>query len=146
MPTYDYFISYNKNDLRHARRIATLVKNAGLKCWWQNEDSRQEYANEIKAAINSSTAFLVLLSPFSAESEWVGKEILNAIRLHSSKKLKILPIVCEDLPKEDYDYFYQILGNFNWLFLKDYPSDKELIFAMTSQVNIKLREHGKSST
>ena len=57
MPTYDYFISYNKNDLRHARRIATLVKNAGLKCWWQNEDSRQEYANEIKAAINSSTAF-----------------------------------------------------------------------------------------
>lgn len=146
MPTYDYFISYNKNDLRHARRIATLVKNAGLKCWWQNEDSRQEYANEIKAAINSSTAFLVLLSPFSAESEWVGKEILNAIRLHSSRKLKILPVVCEDLPKEDYDYFYQILGNFNWLFISKYASDKELINDITSQVGLHVKDHSVNST
>ena len=146
MPSYDYFISYNKNDLKHARRIATLVKNAGLKCWWQNEDSRQEYANEIKTAIDSSSAFLVLLSPSSAMSEWVGKEILNALRLHSSRRLKILPVVCEELPKEDYDYFYQILGNFNWLFLSKYASDKELIHDITSQVGLRVKDHSVNST
>ena len=146
MHLYDYFISYNKNDLRYARKIATLVKSVGLKCWWQNEDSKQEYANEIKSALHSSCAFVVLLSPSSAQSEWVGKEILNAIRHYSHGTLKILPIVCEELNKSDYDYFYQILGNFNWLFLSKYSSDKELIHDITSQVGLRIKDKSSNST
>lgn len=142
---YDFFISYNKRDAKVAAKMAAIIKGSGLSCWWQGENSRQEYAIEIQNGIDNSEVFLVLLSAGSAESEWVGKEILRAIRLHSTVGYAILPIVVDELSKGDYAYFHQILGNFNWLFLKDYPSDKELIFAITSQVNIKIREHGKNS-
>ncbi len=143
MSKYDFFISYNQNDLKHAKRIATLIKNGGLNCWWQNEDSKQEYAEEIREAIKASAAFIVLLSQHSACSEWVGKEMLDAIRLHTCAGLKILPVVCEELERTDYDYFHHILGDFNWLFLKDYDSDKELIRAIANQVSMKLK--GKSA-
>ncbi len=142
---YDFFISYNKRDAKVAARMAAIIKGSGLTCWWQGENSRQEYAVEIQNGIDNSAAFLVLLSSGSAESEWVGKEILRAIRLHSLLGYSILPIVVDELSNEDYAYFHQILGNFNWLFLKDYGSDKDLIFAITGQVNIKLRERGANS-
>ena len=142
---YDLFISYNKSDLRHAKRLATLIKNAGLKCWWQSEDSKQEYAAAIHEAIRSSRAFLVLLSHGSAASEWVGKEILDAIRLYTTDGLKILPIATEQLARADYDYFHHILGNFNWLFLQDYASDKELIDTVTAQLSIKIKDRSTNS-
>ncbi len=142
---YDFFISYNKNDIKHARRIATLIKTGGLSRWWQSENSSQEYANKIREAINVSEAFIVLLSKSSAESEWVGKEILDAIRLHSVNQLKILPIVVDELDESTYDYFHHILGDFNWLFLKEYSSDKELIRAIVDQVNMKLKKDSSDS-
>ncbi|MBQ8907992.1 MAG: TIR domain-containing protein [Clostridia bacterium] len=142
---YDFFISYNKRDAKIAARIAAIIKGSGLTCWWQGENSRQEYAVEIQNGIDNSEAFVVLLSAGSAESEWVGKEILRALRLHSLGGYSILPIVVDDLSDGDYAYFHQILGNFNWLFLKDYDTDRELIFAMTGQVNIRLRERGANS-
>lgn len=142
---YDFFISYNKADARHAKRIASVIKSSNLKCWWQAEDSKQEYALEIREAIKDSAAFIVLLSHDSAASEWVGREILDAIRIYSDESLKILPIAVEELSKRDYDYFHQILGNFNWLFLKDFASDKELIVAITSQVSMRLKEKSINS-
>ncbi len=142
---YDFFISYNKKDLKHARRISSIIKSSSLHCWWQGEDSKQEYALEIKEGLELSEAFIVLLSDGSASSEWVGKEILLAIRLHATCGLKLLPIVVDELSEVDYRYFHQLLGNFNWLFLKDYDSDRELIRAITSQVNIRLGEFGENS-
>lgn len=142
---HDFFISYNKRDAKIAARIAAVIKGSGLSCWWQGENSRQEYALEIQNGIDNSSAFLVLLSAGSAESEWVGKEILRAIRLHSLEGYAILPIVVDELSPGDYAYFHQILGNFNWLFLKDYASDKDLIFTITSQVNVKLRNLSANS-
>lgn len=135
---YDFFISYNKNDKKHASRVAKLIKSSGLERWWQEEYSQQEYAQKIKEGIDASKAFVVLLSASSAESEWVGKEILYALRRHSIVGLKILPIVVEELSENDYDFFHHILGDFNWLFVKDYGSDRELIRAISKQVDIKL--------
>ena len=142
---YDFFISYNKRDAKTAKRLANIIKSSGLRCWWQGEYSKQEYAIEIKNGLESSQAFIVLLSEGSANSEWVGKEILQAIRLHAMQGLKLLPLVIDELSDVDYRYFHQLLGNFNWLFLKNYESDKELITAITSQVNIRLGELGENS-
>ena len=143
--SYDFFISYNSADVEQAKRISAVIKSNGLTCWWQKENSRQEYALEIKAALNASDTFIVLLSGSSAASEWVGREILAAIRLYSEKHTKILPIVVGELEKKDYDYFYHLLGMFNWLFLDKIADNKELIRAITTQVGIKLKEKSTNS-
>lgn len=145
MKKYDFFISYNSNDASHAKRLSTIIKNNDLNCWWQKDDSKQEYAVEIHEAIRSSYAFIVLLSPNSAGSEWVGREIFEAIRLYTDGKLKILPIVVEDLTKNDTEFFHHILGKFNWLFLSDYSNNRDLIVAITNQVNVSLKEKSTNS-
>ena len=142
---YDFFISYNSADLSHAKKIAMLIKSNGLTCWWQQENSKQEYAVEIKNAIERSGAFLVLLSKTSAASEWVGREILYAIRLYAEKKIKILPIVVGELSKSDYSYFHHLIGMFNWLFLDAFHEPGELIQAISSQVGIPLKAKSENS-
>ncbi len=143
--SYDFFLSYNKNDAREAGRLATLIKSYDLSVWWQGENSKQEYALAIREAIGRSTAFLVLLSAGSAASEWVGREILEALRLHAHGEIKILPIVVDELDTADETYFHQILGNFNWLFLKNIRGNRELITAITDQVSIRLRSKRENS-
>lgn len=142
---YDFFISYNKNDIAYAKRIRNQFRNNRLKYWWQGENSKQEYAKEISEGLASSSSFIVLLSNESAKSKWVGIEILDAIRLHISGELKILPIVVEELGQEEANYFHQILGNFNWLFFKDFASDNELILAIINQLDIKLTSTNAAS-
>jgi SAM-dependent methyltransferase len=143
--SYDFFISYNSADLSHAKKIAMLIKSNGLTCWWQNEDSKQEYAIEIKNAMERSAVFIVLLSPSSAASEWVGREILYAIRKYAEKSIKILPIVVQELSEADYSYFHHLIGMFNWLFLDTFTEQGDLIHAITSQVGIALKSKSENS-
>lgn len=143
--TYDFFISYNKADLVHAKRIVMLLKSNGLSCWWQAEDSKQQFEFEIKNAIENSSVFIVLLSHSSAESEWVGREILHALRMCTQGRMKILPIVVENLSPEDENYYKHIIGKFNWLFLDKLTEQSDLLNTITSQVDMRLKLKSENS-
>lgn len=84
------FISYSRKDIDFARKLAGDLEKAGYDVWWDLTDLRggDDWVRVIPAAIESSTFFLVVLSPNSAASDWVAKEYTQALNLRK----KIIPI------------------------------------------------------
>ena len=69
------FLSYARDDLRRARKVAEALETAGHEVWW---DSRlkggSEYSHEIDEALKAADAVVVLWSKVSVHSEWVRDE------------------------------------------------------------------------
>ena len=88
------FISYSRRDLTFVEQLAADLKEAGLDVWY--DLSRLEggvrWSRAIEKAIRDSQYMIVVLSPDSAELEWVEKEFLFASGL-SSLKGKIIPLL-----------------------------------------------------
>ena len=103
----DIFISYSSKDREKADQLTELLASAGLSVWIDQSsiDAATSWSAEIVDAINSCSAFIVLLSPHSIESHNVIKEV----SLASEKRKKILPLDLEPitLPRE---LEYQLAG------------------------------------
>jgi serine/threonine protein kinase len=86
------FISYSRRDKQFAEQLTEHLSSSGFTVWI---DSKIEYGDtwfkEIDEAIKTCTAFLLVMSPDSYESEWVQKEILLAKRY----KKPIFPLLLE---------------------------------------------------
>lgn len=104
---HDIFISYSSKDCEKAEQLTELLVSAGLSVWIDQSalDVATSWSAEIVDAINSCSAFIVLLSPNSIESHNVIKEV----SLASEKRKKILPLDLEPitLPRE---LEYQLAG------------------------------------
>lgn len=82
------FISYSRNDEQVMRRIVTFLRRRGIKVWVDNEGlipGTPVWEAEIEKAIIGSYAVVVVLSPDSRASEWVGREISFAE--HNRKRI-----------------------------------------------------------
>lgn len=84
------FISYSRRDKEYAVLLTDHLKKHGFEVWI---DARIEYGdtwfNEIEDAINECSAFLLVMTPDSKQSEWVQKEILLAKR----RKKPLFPLL-----------------------------------------------------
>jgi hypothetical protein len=85
------FISYSRKDIDFVRKLAGDLEKAGYDVWWDITDLRggDDWVRQIPEAIRLSQFFLVVLTPDSAESEWVRKEYTQALSLRK----KIIPIM-----------------------------------------------------
>lgn len=103
----DIFISYSSKDREKAQQLTELLASAGLSVWIDHSalEVSTSWSAEIVDAINSCSAFIVLLSRHSVESHNVIKEV----SLASEKRKKILPLDLEPttLPRE---LEYQLAG------------------------------------
>lgn len=74
------FISYSKNDIRFARYIRQLLQAEGFKVWMDEQQlfPSQRWWQTIEKNIDTCAAFIVIMSPNSAASDWVEREILCA--------------------------------------------------------------------
>jgi len=88
---HQVFISYSRKDVDFARKLAGDLEKAGYDVWWDISDLRggDDWVRVIPAAIAASQYVLVVLSPNSAESEWVEKEYTQALSLRK----KIIPLL-----------------------------------------------------
>lgn len=88
----DIFISYSHKDTKYAHSFADRLQGMGFDVWI---DERLDYGSawpqEIQKQLDSCTAFIVIMSPRSFESEWVQNELSRAKRL----KKKIFPLLLE---------------------------------------------------
>lgn len=91
----DVFISYAKADAKKAARIAELLEERGVRCWIAPRDVKPgaSYGDEIIRGIETSSAFLLVLSSASNESDFVAREVERAI----SKKKAVLPVRIENV-------------------------------------------------
>lgn len=87
----DIFISYNREDIDQARRIAEALVADDFAVWWdQTLQAGQTYDEVTEAALRGAKAVIVLWSPRSVVSRWVRAEATLADRAKT-----LLPITIE---------------------------------------------------
>lgn len=121
------FISYSNADCKKVNEIVHAIEFYGVGCWFQPKDSKLDYAAEIDKGIAGSKAFVVFISNASVRSFMVKNEITRAInQLSEDPDYRIIPIIIEDIPLEDFHRLIVLLGSVNWIFAKDHYSEYEL--------------------
>lgn len=88
------FISYAREDAAQAQQLAAGLERAGFTVWLDRERMRAgSFSDQLDRAIARCDVFLLLLSPSSARSTYVNRELHVAADDHDRP---ILPVVIEE--------------------------------------------------
>jgi len=84
------FLRYSSNDKLFARKLATELKNQGIKVLIDESEIKVgvSVVDKIREAIDSSDYLAVILSPQSVDSKWLKKEVETAMERETRKKDK----------------------------------------------------------
>jgi hypothetical protein len=75
----DVFLSYAREDLDRARRLATAIEGLGWSVWWDRKiPAGRTFADVIDEALKQARCVIVLWSRESVKSEWVREEADDA--------------------------------------------------------------------
>ena len=85
------FISYSKKDIEFARHVRALLKAENFPVWMDEEgiSGGDQWEKTIETNLSGASAFLIIMSPSSRESDWVRRELLLAEKL----KKPIFPVL-----------------------------------------------------
>lgn len=89
------FISYARADgASAAAQLRAQLMRAGYTVWRDIEDMQGglEWVEQLRAALREVDAVIVLLTPSSAASKWVGREWDNALALRK----RVIPLLIQD--------------------------------------------------
>ncbi|HMV46359.1 MAG TPA: toll/interleukin-1 receptor domain-containing protein [Blastocatellia bacterium] len=94
------FISHSGKEPRLARRLATILRQAGFRVWdaYSNLYPGDNWAKLTAQALEESQAMVVLLTPESLESRWVQSEIEYALG-NKNYAWRLIPVLVGD-PKQ----------------------------------------------
>jgi len=81
-PPTEIFLSHSSTDHQFATRIGEVLQEHGLPYWYSQRDivGAQQWHDEIGKALARCDWFLLILSPASAASKWVRRELFYALR------------------------------------------------------------------
>jgi hypothetical protein len=86
------FISYSHDDKGYAHRLAEALEQEGLSAWIDDRiDYGTQWPDIIEEHLDSSSAFVVIMTPRSHQSNWVKNELSRAQR----KGKPIYPLLLE---------------------------------------------------
>ena len=69
------FLSYAREDVDAAKRLADCITKAGHEVWWDRHiHGGSRFTNEIDRALRNAESVVVLWSGHSVESPWVQDE------------------------------------------------------------------------
>ncbi|GAM99142.1 chromosome (plasmid) partitioning protein ParA [alpha proteobacterium U9-1i] len=89
------FISCSGEDLEQAKVLENLLDHAGLPAWVYTKPlTGSQFPTEITEAITTSSCVIVLVSPSSASSAWVGRELHFA----QENGIPIVPVLVKPTP------------------------------------------------
>lgn len=142
----DIFISYSKADMAIVSRIVKEIGSRGIECWFQLNDSSQDFTMKIRKAIKSCRAFVVFLSHASIASDYVNGEITLAFEHRKAEHdYKILPVYLDDCQEDDeFDNVDIRLCKLNALQLDDYSTTEALVNKIVDQLEIAIGENAVS--
>ena len=83
----DVFVSYHTaTSLETARAVVEKLESRGLRCWYQERDSRGYYAEEIERVLRECGAFVVILHGYS-------RHVRNEVALAFKREdMELLPL------------------------------------------------------
>jgi hypothetical protein len=102
------FISYAASDRQWARQLSEQLGALGIEPWLDTAEvfPGENWASAVGSALESSDALLVLVSPASAASELVGREVQYALGSERFEN-RVIPVIVEPT-----DQMPWILGKF----------------------------------
>ena len=89
---YSCFISYSTQDQAFADRLYADLQNKGVRCWFAPHDVQggKKLHEQIDEAIRMHDKMLLILSPYSMESDWVKTEIAKARKREEREQRRVL--------------------------------------------------------
>ena len=89
----DIFISYAREDLDRARRLASALESRGWSVWWDRRIvAGQTFDQTIERELESARSVVVLWSKDSIESEWTKNEATAA-----AERNVLVPALLDDV-------------------------------------------------
>lgn len=144
---FDIFVSFSNADRKQVDDIVHAITSFKVPVWYQTNNSKQVYLEEINKGIKSSKSFVVLLSTNSVNSIMVKNEINRAlIQRKRDPEFKILPVIISPLSEDEEDMMFLLLGSFNWLNISDYKDLTEFSKKLFDQLDIVFEEGGTSQS
>ena len=93
LPT-EVFLSHSSLDRQFATDLAVTVRRHGIPVWYSQTNivGAQQWQDEIGAALQRRDWFVVALSPNSANSMWVKRELSFALNQNRFEN-RIIPVI-----------------------------------------------------
>jgi hypothetical protein len=91
---HEVFLSHSSRDRQFATDLADVMRRHGIPVWYSQTNilGAQQWQDEIGAALQRCDWFVLVLSPNSAESRWVKRELSYALQQNRFEN-RIVPIV-----------------------------------------------------
>jgi hypothetical protein len=91
---HEVFLSHSSQDRQFATDLAQVLRRHGIPVWYSQTNilGAQQWQDEIGAALQRCDWFAIILSPQSADSMWVKRELSYALQKNRFEN-KIIPIV-----------------------------------------------------
>lgn len=122
------FLSYSHADDAKARRIATLLEEAGYTVWWDALiEGGAAYARSIGSALETADAVIVMWSAHSVESDWVRDEAAQG-----RDRQCLIPISLDGARPPLGFRQYQVIKFRSWRGRRDSPQFEALERAISS--------------
>jgi transcriptional regulator with XRE-family HTH domain len=95
------FLSHSSQDKSFARKLATDLRNQGVRVWLDEAEllPGDSLIAKLGTAISEADYLYVILSPNSVKSEWVQREVEIALthEIHG-RRLKVVPVLYKCCP------------------------------------------------
>lgn len=100
----DVFISYKSEEFEEADWVRSVLEHNGISCWMAPASIKggSSYAKEIPQAIRDCKVFVLILSEKSQVSQWVPRELDQAINENKT----VMPFMLENCAlKDDFNFY-----------------------------------------
>lgn len=113
------FISYSRKNKLFVRKLNDAMDQNGVETWvdWEGIPLSSDWMAEITTAIQSSDAFVFVISPDSLNSKVCADELELGIKLNK----KIIPVLYAEPPKGQ--EMHPRLASTNWVYLRPKKDD-----------------------
>jgi hypothetical protein len=93
------FLSHNHKDKDFVRRLASDIESHGIRVWLDEAEMKigDSLIQKIREGIDNVDYFAVVLSNNSVKAPWVENELDVAMSYQIAGKIKILPIILEEV-------------------------------------------------
>lgn len=94
MPPNELFLSYSSLDHASANSIVEVLRHHAIPVWHSGTNlvGGQQWHDEVGAALRRCDWFAVIISPHAADSMWLKRELMFALRQRRLEK-RILPLL-----------------------------------------------------
>lgn len=123
----DIFISYSRRNKAFVQNLERALRSQRKDVWvdWEDIPPTVDFVQEIYQGIDSSDAFVAVLSPDYLASKYCLMELERAAALNK----RLLPVVCLDVNPEEVP---EALRSLNWIFARESDNFEESLKTLVS--------------